>query len=578
MNKIVPHQAHRIDNGRTPTEVHRPYKRTHIPVNMSATGQEASSSPTETSEMDLEEYPPGFPSESSSGMAGSAKRGDEEDMDITRANSLNPDQNFLEKMEKSASQSNEGKNPEFEVFFEEGSMDPENIAMHISWPRKYYVSTLVTLISGIITMISSCWSLVAENVMSHFHISREVGVLGISLYIFGLGCGPLLLSPISELYGRRITFIFSLSFSVAWQCLVIWSPTIEGVFFGRFLSGFFGSSFLSVASGTISDIFTKDQIGIPMTFYALAPFAGPSLGPVLSGAFNKDSYRWPFIVMMIVSSVLLGLVTFTVPESYKPVLLIRKARRLRKETGDDRYYAPLEVLRGDANILQLIFLSVKRPIALLLRDYMIGVLSFYTGLVLAIIYLYFEVFPYIYPKLWNFTVMETGLAYLGLLIGMIIVCPSCLIFQKNYARRVERNGGKSTPEMRFEALFYGAFCTPTGLVIFAWTCYSHVHWVGSLIGSAVFGAGVFFVFVGVFAYTVDAYRRYAASAMACNTFVRCIMAGVFPLFGRQMYKGMGINWAGFLLAMVAVGMIPVPFLFSKYGSVLRAKSPYGWDD
>ncbi|CAR29756.1 hypothetical protein ZYGR_0AD04400 [Zygosaccharomyces rouxii] len=538
----------------------------------------SNSSRTENAEMDIEEHPYGFQNEPSSALAGSAGGELEEGMDATRANSLNPDEDFLKRIETSVSQTNEGKNLQYEVSFEEGSMDPENIAMHLSWPRKYYVSTLVTLISGIITMISSCWSLVAEDVMSHFHISREVSVLGISLYIFGLGCGPLLLSPISELYGRRITFIFSLSFSVAWQCLVIWSPTIEGVLFGRFLSGFFGSSFLSVASGTISDIFTKDQIGIPMTFYALAPFAGPSLGPVLSGAFNKDGYKWPFIVMMIVSSVLLGLVTFTVPESYKPVLLIRKAKRLRKETGDDKYFAPLEVIRREANIFRLILLSVKRPIDLLLRDYMIGVLSFYTGLVLAIIYLYFTVFPYIYPKLWNFTVMETGLAYLGLLIGMIIVCPSCLIFQKNYARRVERNGGKSTPEMRFEALFYGAFCTPIGLMIFAWTCYSHVHWIGSLIGSAVFGAGVFFVFVGVFAYTVDAYRRYAASAMACNTFVRCIMAGVFPLFGRQMYKGMGINWAGFLLAMVAVGMIPVPFLFSKYGSVLRAKSPYGWDD
>lgn len=545
---------------------------------MSTVGERANSSSTENSEMNLEERSHDFSSKSPSVSAGATERACGEGANITRANSLNPDENFLDTIEKSVSQSKEVRKPEYEVSFGEDSMDPENIAMHISWPRKYYISTLVTLVSGVITMISSCWSLVAEDVMSHFHISREVGVLGISLYIFGLGCGPLLLSPISELYGRRITFIFSLSFSVAWQCLVIWGPTIEGVLFGRFLSGFFGSSFLSVASGTISDIFTKDQIGIPMTFYALAPFAGPSLGPVLSGAFNKDGYKWPFIVMMIVSSVLLGLITFTVPESYKPVLFIRKAKRLRKETGDEKYYAPLEILRRDANIFQLIFLSVRRPIALLLRDYMIGVLSFYTGLVLAIIYLYFEVFPYIYPKLWNFTVMETGLAYLGLLTGMIIVCPSCLVFQKNYARRVEHHGGKPTPEMRFEALFYGAFCTPAGLMIFAWTCYSHIHWIGSLIGSAVFGAGVFFVFVGVFAYTVDAYRRFAASAMACNTFSRCIMAGVFPLFGRQMYEGMGINWAGFLLAMISVGMIPVPFLFTKYGPFLRGKSPYAWDD
>lgn len=45
-----------------------------------------------------------------------------------------------------------------------------------------------------------------------------------------------------------------------------------------------------------------------------------------------------------------------------------------------------------------------------------------------------------------------------------------------------------------------------------------------------------------------------------------------------MYEAMGVNWAGFLLAMVTVAMIPVPFLFTKYGARLRAKSPYAWDD
>lgn len=540
--------------------------------------EETSQDPSKSTNMDLEKHPQGTWMSSSSVSAERTEGHHEGVMDFTDALTLNPDEVFLSRMEKNARQCSKEDNTKYEVYFEEGSMDPENIAMHIAKPRKYYVSTLVTAISAVITMISSCWSLVAEDVMSQFHISREVGVLGITFYIFGMAVGPLILSPFSELYGRRLTYILSMGFSVAFQCLVIWSPDIVGVFFGRFLSGFFGSSFLSVASGTISDFFTKDEIGIPMTFFALAPFLGPSLGPVLSGAFNRDGYRWPFIVMMIASSVLLGLITLTVPESYKPVLLIRKAKRLRKETGDERFYAPLETVRSEANIFKLVLNSIRRPLSLLVRDYMIGVLSFYTGLVLAIIYLYFEVFPYIYPKLWNFTVMETGLAYFGILSGIILVCPSCLIFQRNYSRKVERNGGTSTPEMRFEALFYGAFFTPVGLMIFAWTCFSHVHWIGSIIGSAIFGAGVFFVFVGVFAYTTDAYKRYTASAMACNTFVRCIMSGVFPLFGRQMYEGMGINWAGFLLAMIAIGMIPVPFLFSKYGPTLRAKSPYAWDD
>lgn len=466
----------------------------------------------------------------------------------------------------------------YEVGFGENLADPEDIARHMGMARRYYISSVITFTSMVITMVSSCWTLPSTHIIEHFHISHEVSTLGITLYVFGLGIGPLFLSPLSELYGRRTTFIYALTLSVVWQCLTIWSKTITGVMFGRFLSGFFGSAFLSVAGGAIADIFDKDQIGVPMAIYTTSAFLGPSLGPIIGGALYHENYKWTFITLLITSGCCLVVIMLTIPETYKPMLLMRKAKRLRKEKNDERYYAALEVTREQTSLLSAILLSTRRPFGLLLRDQMMGVLCFYTGLELAIVYLYFVAFPYVFKKLYNFGPMAVACSYIGIMVGMLLSAPTCLLFQKTFERRVKRNNGVKTPEMRFEPLFYGAFLTPIGLFIFAFTCYKHVHWIAPIIGSAVFGSGVYFVFTGVFAYTVDAYRRYAASGMACNTFVRCIMAGVFPLFGLQMYKAMGVNWAGFLLAMVTVLMIPIPFLFTKYGARLRAKSPYAWDD
>ena len=68
--------------------------------------------------------------------------------------------------------------------------------------------------------------------------------------------------------------------------------------------------------------------------------------------------------------------------------------------------------------------------------------------------------------------------------------------------------------------------------------------MGPIIGSGIFGT--ILVFNGVFAYTVDAYRLYAATAIATNSFIRCTMAGGFPLFGLQMYK----EW-------VSIGPLPL---------------------
>lgn len=467
----------------------------------------------------------------------------------------------------------------FEVTFDrDGPADPEDIARHLSLLRKYYISSLITFTSMVITIISSCWTFVSPKIMSHFHISHEVSILGITFYIFGLGFGPLFLSPISEFYGRRPTFIFSLTVSIIWQCLTTWSRTIEGMMFGRFLSGFFGSTFLSVAGGSISDIFDKDSITVPMAIYTTSAMLGPELGPIISGALYKVDYKWTFVTLLIASGVCLALIIVTVPETYEPKLLIKKTQRLREETGDERWVAPLEITKKETSFMSSVFLSSKRPFLLLVRDPMMGVLCFYTGLVLAIVYLFFVAFPYIFKKLYGFHEMEVACAYIGMLVGMLVACPTSIIFQKRYELKVKANNGERTPEMRFEPLFYGAFLSPVGLLIFAWTCYSHVHWIGPIIGSGVFGTGVFFVFVGVFNYTVDAYRRFAASGMACNSFVRSTMSGVFPLFGLQMYEGMGINWASFLLAMVTMLMIPVPFLFTKYGAYLRGKSPYAWTD
>ena len=472
----------------------------------------------------------------------------------------------------------ETRSPYEVVFVTDGPPDPEDVTKFYPTWRKWYIGALVTFTSMVITMISSCWAFVGQHVMIKYHISHEVSILGITFYVFGLAFGPIFLSPLSELYGRRATYLVSLSMSLAFQCLVTWSKTIEGVYFGRFLSGFFGSSFLSVAGGTLSDLFDKDHITVPMSLYTTAGFLGPSLGPIVSGAFFTTDYRWTFITFIIASGVCLILIVFTVPETYPPMLLINKARRLREETGDENYKAPLEEVRAQTTLLKAVVMASQRPFALLLRDPMIGVLAFYTGFVLAIIYMYFVAFPYIFETVYHFGVMEVACAYIGMMVGMIFGSCTAWYFQMSYDRRVKANGGKSVPEMRFEPLFFGAFLTPIGLMIFAWTCYPQVHWIGPIIGSGIFGAGVFYVFSGVFNYTVDAYRRYAASGLACNSFVRCIMGGVFPLFGLQMYKKMGINWAGFFLAMIGVLLIPIPFVFTKYGAYLRSKSPYTWTE
>jgi DHA1 family multidrug resistance protein-like MFS transporter len=67
---------------------------------------------------------------------------------------------------------------------------------------------------------------------------------------------------------------------------------------------------------------------------------------------------------------------------------------------------------------------------------------------------------------------------------------------------------------------------------------------------------------------------YSASAFAANTMVRSAVGAAFPLFTRQMYEGMGVNWASTLIGGIALMLLPIPFLFYKYGPRIRAKSRF----
>lgn len=89
---------------------------------------------------------------------------------------------------------------------------------------------------------------------------------------------------------------------------------------GRFLSGVAGAAFLSVAGGSVSDLFRGKALSTPMAVFSASPFFGPVLGPVIAGFINQHtSWRWTWYVQIIWASVELALLVFVVPETYAPV-------------------------------------------------------------------------------------------------------------------------------------------------------------------------------------------------------------------------------------------------------------------
>ena len=460
----------------------------------------------------------------------------------------------------------------------DGDDDPMN-PKNKTEARKWMVVIILAFGSYCVTNTSALYTTTYEGMNKEFGTSRFVATLGLTTFVFGLGIAPMLLGPLSEFYGRRPIYIFAYTGFVIWLIPCAVAQNIQTMLIARFFDGLCGSAFLSVAGGTVGDMFTKETLQGPMLIYSASPFLGPATAPIMGGFINYyTSWRWSYYFLIIFAVVVLIAIAVFVPETYMPVLLRRKAQLKRKQTGDDRWKAPIEI--SDRSIFWTVVHSLYRPFLLLFFDPMCFNLCLFSSILLGILYLFFGAFPLVFESIYAFNLWQIGLTFLGLMVGMLTAIASDPIWHKNYLRLLnkrERETGerKSEPEYRLPPAIFGSWFCVIGLFWFAWSIYASVHYIVPIIGTAFFGFGIILVFSGIFTFLVEAYPLYAASALSANSFARSSFAAAFPLFGVQMYEKLGYHWATTLLALLTLVMAPFPYVFFVYGKRLRGKSRYG---
>jgi hypothetical protein len=159
--------------------------------------------------------------------------------------------------------------------------DPQNPMMLPRW-KKWTFTCFQGLTTLATTFASSAYSGAIEQVIHSFDISQEVATLGISLYVLGFACGPLIWGPLSELYGRRKIFFFTFMAATAFSAGAAGAGSFPALLTLRFLTGCIGSAPFSNAPAVIADMFDKSERGMPMCMFSGAPFLGPALGMLIN--------------------------------------------------------------------------------------------------------------------------------------------------------------------------------------------------------------------------------------------------------------------------------------------------------
>lgn len=169
----------------------------------------------------------------------------------------------------------------------------------------------------------------------------------------------------------------------------------------------------------------------------------------------------------------------------------------------------------------------------------------------------------------------SGLAFSGIGIGTVLaIACEPLLRRIIHSQPRDPETGRLLPEASAVIMTIGAILTPIGQLGFSWTCLpSSIHWAAPIAFGIPFGAGNSLSFIYGSNYLATSYGIYAASALAGNTVARSIFGAVLPLAGKSMYEKLTPQWAGTLLGLLEVALIPVPIIFWKYGARIRKRSP-----
>ncbi|CCE63980.1 hypothetical protein TPHA_0G01430 [Tetrapisispora phaffii CBS 4417] len=474
---------------------------------------------------------------------------------------------------------------------------PDDMANPHNWPawKKWYATMVAALLCLVVTMGSSLYVSGVPELVLRYQINQTLALAGLTFYLLGLT--TVIGAPLSEVFGRKPIYLISLPISMLFTMGVGLSGGHMRIILPlRFFSGVFGSPALSVGSGTILDVFDMDEVPMAMAMFCLAPFLGPIISPVMAGfATEKQGWRWAEWIQLIAGGLILPFIAL-MPETHKVVILTKRAKErklnLKKPTPEE-YKAFLKLT---------LTITILRPLKMLVVEPIVLVFSIYIAFIFAVLFAFFEAYPVIYRGVYHMSYGVEGLTFIGIGVGLWIGAVLYMVLDRKILNPAPPPGtpplanptslrtrpyrGKRGPdgellpphpENFLLACKIGSIALPIALFWQAWTARSDVHWMAPIAAGVPFGFGLILIFFSVLIYFSYSYPPlYVASVIAANNMLRYLMSSVFPLFTVQMYENLTIKWASTLFALVCVVMIPVPWIFERWGPKLRNISQFGW--
>ncbi|KZP04822.1 MFS general substrate transporter [Athelia psychrophila] len=442
--------------------------------------------------------------------------------------------------------------------------NPRNWSLY----KRSFVAFSISLLTFSVYVGSAIYTSSIPSLMAEFGISQTRATLGLTLYVLAYGIGPMFLAPLQDMahIGRNPVYIGGLAAFLLFNTAIVEAKNSSTVLVFRFLTGFVGSPALATGGASMGDIFPPQAQPYVMGIWALGAVAGPILGPVIGGfAAQANGWKWPIYELMWISGFALIFLAILLPETLAANILLKRARRLRKLTGNSELRSQSEIDQAAISKKDFVYESLVQPFILAAEPALLFA-NVFIGL--------FEAFPLVFNDIYHFNLGVGSLPFVAFVISGSFTYTFYVLYNRYHMEpRIARNPNLA-PEARLEIGLMASIFIPISLFIFGWASRASVHWIVPVTAAALYQPGIFLTFQSIMMYISMSYPNHVASVLAGNDLFRSSMASAFPLFGRIFFERLGLGGGSSLLAGISIALIPVYFLLVKYGHCLREKSRY----
>ncbi|KAL2825505.1 hypothetical protein BDW59DRAFT_161732 [Aspergillus cavernicola] len=175
----------------------------------------------------------------------------------------------------------------------------------------------------------------------------------------------------------------------------------------------------------------------------------------------------------------------SLPETSSPNILLRRAQRLRKTTGNQHFVSQSEIDQRDMKLSAVLLVALIKPLEITIKDPAVLFVQIYMAIIHGIYYMFFEAFPLVYPVHHHMNLGQVGLVFLFILIACLIAVAIYSTYIYTYVTPRILTSGTGPHENKLILALATSPGPTISLFFFVFTSRASIHWIVPTIGITI---------------------------------------------------------------------------------------------